>query len=180
MTLTSAIKPVPCGIHSSARASLTLNRSTQSACGPVSRQWTKGRVRAKERPAGDGGIFVAACSFSPPYRVAQRLVAMLAAILAAAILFTGCATAPAYKTLYAVGHTTDIAYNGYLDAVVAGQVRTNGVPRISRAYGVFQIHYGVALSLAQFDPKTPAPTNILARSAALIADVATEKKGGTQ
>lgn len=53
---------------------------------------TRKRGMAKERPAADGGIFAAVRSFRLPYRVANRLVAMLATIFAVAILSTGCAT----------------------------------------------------------------------------------------
>jgi hypothetical protein len=91
----------------------------------------------------------------------------------------GCFTAPAYKTLYAVGHATDSAIKVYFDLVVSGHARTNDVPRISKLYDEFQAYYRIAERAAEFSPTAKADTNILARSATLIGAAALAGEGVT-
>lgn len=91
----------------------------------------------------------------------------------------GCASAPAYKSLYAVGHATDTAVKVYFDLVVRGQVKTNDVPKVARAYQEYQVIYNTALSVAQFNPNVAPDTNVTAHAAAVIATV-TAAKGGSK
>lgn len=147
--------------------------------GPVAAAWEA--LSARRLPVSDcepkppGG---SAFARRPRRLFSTRLPSVFQPFLALALaLLVGCASVPAYKTLYGVGHTTDAAVKTYFDLVVAGKVPTNSVPRISRAYGEFQTLYGVALTAAQFNPNAPADTNLVARSAALLADVAAAKGG---
>lgn len=91
------------------------------------------------------------------------------------VALIGCVTSPAYKTLYAVGHATDAAVKTYFDLVVAGQVRTNDVPRIAKMYDDFQAAYRAAEAIAEFSPTARANTNITAKAASLIGEVAKAK-----
>lgn len=90
-------------------------------------------------------------------------------------LFIGCATSPAYKTLYAVGKAADASVKTYFDLVVAGQVRTNDVPRIAKLYDEFQALYRAAEAIAEFSPTARANTNITAKATSLIGEVAKAK-----
>ena len=115
----------------------------------------------------------------PATRPSRAWRAVLASILLVAWLSHGCATSggrAAYNTLAGAGRTVDTAVAGYYAAVVAGVVPTNDVPRVSRAYGEFQILFRAALEVAKFQPGPD--TNVMARATALMRAVA-EAKGGT-
>lgn len=78
-----------------------------------------------------------------------------------ALFLIGCATRTAYNTLATVGYTVDSAVSAYFDGVVKGSFPTNGVPKVSLAYNLFQADYRVALKIAQYNTNAIAPPNIL-------------------
>jgi len=98
----------------------------------------------------------------------------LAPFLALLCLLWACAN-PAFSSLYSVGHATDSAYKVYLDMVVAGQIKTNGVPKVSALYNTFQVNYRVALELVQFNTKAAPDTNVVASATKVITAIAVEK-----
>lgn len=95
-------------------------------------------------------------------------------ILAVLCLLCACANTT-YKTLYAVGHAVDSGYSAYLDLVVTGKLRTNGVPAISAKYNSFQIIYGEAVAVAQFNKNATPPTNVTVQAAQVLTAIAVEK-----
>lgn len=98
-----------------------------------------------------------------------------AAILLAGII--GCATSPAYKSLFAVGHAVDTSVTVYFDLVVKGVVPTNDVPKVARAYNAFQLVYSNAVVLMKFNSKAPPDTNIIARAGEMLSIVARAQGG---
>lgn len=82
----------------------------------------------------------------------------------------GCSTSgqrKAVNTLFAVGQSVDAAYKSYLDLVVAGQVKTNDVPRISQQYLAFQHAFSAAITLSTLNTNAP-PSPELANAASQI------------
>jgi hypothetical protein len=99
------------------------------------------------------------------------------AIALVALLFIGCSTSQrraTYNTLYSVHVTTDAAYNGYLDLVVKGSVRTNDVPIVSRSYRNFQAGFTAAVELAHIN--APATAEVIDLSTKVINEIAKAKE----
>src|ERR1035437_7376937 len=97
--------------------------------------------------------------------------------LALAILRVGCSGLGRtyYNTLASIQVATTGAYNGYLDLVIKGQVKTNDVPLISRDYNLFQTVWGSAVSVAQFNTNAIAPSTVTDASAKLVNDITSAK-----
>lgn len=100
----------------------------------------------------------------------------LVALLVVTWLPSGCVTAPAYKSLYVVGHATDGAVRAYFDGVAAGKLSTNHVPRVSRLYNRFQAAYSRALEAAERNPQAPAEAEVQRLGADVAAAVDTARK----
>lgn len=103
----------------------------------------------------------------------KRLILILAL---SAPLWLGMTCGPsgqttAYTTLATTGLTVNGAYTAYLKLVVTGKVATNSVPSISAAYNDFQLAYGAALTLAQYNPNAIAPSNVVASANALVSKI---------
>lgn len=111
----------------------------------------------------------------PSSMVVQSFGGFNLLLLVLALLFSGCASSPAYKTLYAVGHATDAAIGAYYDGVVRGLIRTNGVPEISRKYKRFQAAYSLALDVAQFNPKVKPTPEISSMSLEITKAIENER-----
>lgn len=94
--------------------------------------------------------------------LALIIKATLLAFVITAVLI-GCAGNPAYKTLLAVRHTADDVVDTYYLEVATGRMRTNDVPKVSRAYDAFQAAYRVALQAARGNSNTKPDTNILSQ-----------------
>lgn len=106
------------------------------------------------------------------------LFAAVLIVPVAPLVLTSCTTSQqriTYNTLASVGMTVNSTYSGYLDAVVRGQVKTNGVPKISLLYNQFQGAYSVAISVAQFNPTNVAPQNVVDLGSQFVTAVAQEK-----
>jgi hypothetical protein len=90
---------------------------------------------------------------------------------------SGCKTtqAAAYKTLAGVGAATDNAVKAYFDLVVAGTVKTNGVPKVATAYSQFQTVYGVAVLAARSNPTNPVPAAVTLSAANVAATITAAK-----
>lgn len=92
----------------------------------------------------------------------------------------GCTTnqqTVAGKTLYGLEVATTGAYDGYDKAVIAGNVPTNDVPKISHAYNDFQAAMVVAILAAQNNTNALAPANLANESAAVINLITTVTGG---
>lgn len=110
----------------------------------------------------------------------RNLAALFAALFIIAVgWLNGCSTAPAYKTLYAVGHTVDTAMQTYMNLVVDHKVATNDVPAVSRVYNDFQSAYRTALAAAQFNANVPPDTNLTAR-VSIVLGIITAAQGGAK
>lgn len=85
--------------------------------------------------------------------------------------FAGCAGTPqqtAVKTLGTIQTTTIGAYDGYLAGIVAGTVKTNDLPDISKKFNLFQASFLVALDGVQYNTNAIAPENLQVISTDLL------------
>jgi len=73
-----------------------------------------------------------------------------------------------FNTLYSLEKSTVAAYDGYLAAVLAGQARTNEVPKISHAFNDFQAAMVLAADTDQAGTNALAPPALVAQSADLL------------
>lgn len=83
---------------------------------------------------------------------------------------TGCSTSQqrtVVNSLFTTGQTVDAAYRSYLDAVIAGKVPTNDVPRISQQYQVFQNAFTLAVAASTLN-KTAPPSPEMANAASQL------------
>lgn len=90
----------------------------------------------------------------------------------------GCGTTPksvAYKTLYGLEQTTVSAYDGYLQLVIQGKVRTNSVPKISRDFNQFQTAMQAAIELANHSTNALASANLVIASEGIVSSIVQEK-----
>lgn len=92
---------------------------------------------------------------------------------------TGCASPPAtvaYQTIFDLETTTTAAFDGYLMGVAKGQISTNSVPQISKAFNLFQTDAAALLEAAQFSTNTIAPSGLITE-AANVANAILSAKG---
>lgn len=95
----------------------------------------------------------------------------LTLLLGVWLFVVGCVT-PAHKSLYAVGKAVDVSVTVYFDLVVKGLVRTNDVPKVSKAYNQFQFVFSNAVVLVRMDSKAPPDTNVIASAGRVLNIVA--------
>ena len=99
--------------------------------------------------------------------------------VATPVVFTACTTSQqriSYNSLYSVGKSVDVAYRSYLDLVLAGKVKTNSVPAISKQYNEFQQAFGAAVVVLTLNTNAPASTAITAQASELIGNIAKAKE----
>lgn len=107
------------------------------------------------------------------------LVAALVAIFAPPLVLTGCKGTPhkqAVNTLFTLQATTVAAYDGYIGEVIAGRVKTNGLPTVSRKFNQFQASTLVALDAVEWNTNALAPNSLLLLSGDLLNLIATFSK----
>jgi hypothetical protein len=113
-----------------------------------------------------------------------RSIAIVAAISIATfiislpVVMTGCKTSQqqvVFNSLYTVEHATVTAYDGYVGLVLSGQLPTNDVPRVSKAFNVYQASFIVALDAAQFNTNSLAPASLIIESQDVINLITTIK-----
>lgn len=95
----------------------------------------------------------------------------LCGMAALPVAFTGCGTTKqkaAYNTLYSVEQTAVAAYDSYISQVIAGNVKTNGVPAVSKAFNKFQAASIVALDAVQWNTNAPASLQVQQLSVDLL------------
>ena len=107
----------------------------------------------------------------------QRLVQLLAdftiwtaALLAGTLIvlyLAGCGTTP-YKTLGSVAAAVDKARTYYADQIVAGKVDEAKQAKIDAAVVKYQASFHVAVALARFDYKAPAPAEVSAAATDIL------------
>lgn len=91
---------------------------------------------------------------------------------------TACQMTPrtiAYNTLYSVEKSTTAAYDGYLDLVIKGEVKKDGVPSVSQAFNRFQVGMQTALTAAQYNYNAPASQTVTDLAAAVLNAILTAK-----
>lgn len=96
--------------------------------------------------------------------------------LSLAIVMIGCAGRAYYNTLASIQVTTSAAYDGYLDMVVTGKVKTNNVPAISKDYNMFQTVWMGAVAVAQFNTNAVAPSAVTDASIKVLNDITSATK----
>lgn len=106
----------------------------------------------------------------------MRIKYWMAAALAAMII-VGCAMNRAvYNSLATSKAAADGSVAAYYDLVVRGEVATNGVPRVSHAYNMFQAAFGTAVELASLDTNSVTPQLVTGALSNLVWTI-TEVKG---
>jgi len=92
------------------------------------------------------------------------------------LAFAGCATNRAvYNTLASVKATTDTAVSGYFDMVAKQQASIKGVPAVARAYDTFEVAFGFAIQMAQFNTNTVAPPSVVITSSEVLTAIIAAK-----
>lgn len=84
---------------------------------------------------------------------------------------TGCSTSQqrvAYNTLATVQTVTVGAYDAYVAQVIAGNIKTNDLPRIARQFNLFQASFLVALDAVQNNTNALAPESLTVLSGDLL------------
>jgi len=105
----------------------------------------------------------------------NSFLALLAGLtLAIAVAIgAGCANQNrvTYQTLSGVYTATSGALDVYLDLVTHGQVKTNGVPGVLRAWDGFRVVWGQAVALASFNTNAPATGMVLTASSNVVSTI---------
>lgn len=106
----------------------------------------------------------------------MKHIKILAAVFAVALI-VGCASQSrtVYNTLASVQATTMQAYDVYLDQVVKGQVKTNGVPAVSRVFNDFQLTWSAAVAAAQWNTNAVATPAVVTASGNVTTTIAIAK-----
>lgn len=97
-------------------------------------------------------------------RIAAVLGAGFLILSLTLIAIPGCTTnqqKTAYDTIFSLEKSTTATYDGYLDLVIQGQVKTNAMPGVSKAYNDFQAAATTATDAANFSTNALAPANLV-------------------
>ncbi len=97
----------------------------------------------------------------------QSIIAALAigaaVFIPASAVITGCSTTAQRKsanTLESIHKTVDAAYDGYVDLVIRGTLKTNSFKIVANHYSTFQSAYLAAIIIVAGDTNGIAPVNI--------------------
>jgi hypothetical protein len=96
-----------------------------------------------------------------------------------ALLILGCSTTAQRKaanTLESVHKTVDAAYDGYIDLVIRGTLKTNSFPVIAGHYTTFQASYLAAVLVVAGDTNGIAPVNITDKANTVTGAIGTALK----
>lgn len=104
----------------------------------------------------------------------KYLTALLLAIGLAAC--TTSQQTAAYNTIFSLEKTTTAAYDGYLDLVIQGQVQTNAMPVVAKAYNNFQAAATTATDAANYSTNALAPPNLVTLAQDVINQINTARK----
>lgn len=106
-------------------------------------------------------------------------LALLAVPLTLPLYTAGCkspnAETAAYKTLWSLEASTKAAVDSYFLLVIRGNVSTNDVPKVSKAFDNFQKSMLLAIQLAAGNTNATAPVALQLQSAELVNLVNTAK-----
>ncbi len=94
----------------------------------------------------------------------------------ATITLTGCQTTTerrAYTTLAVLEQSAVTAYDGYVKAVIRGDVPADNLAKVSQRFNEFQAAMQVALTAAQYNVNAFAPENVQVLSQDLLNLIAT-------
>jgi hypothetical protein len=89
---------------------------------------------------------------------------LLFAIGVAGALIVGCTTSQqkaAVNSLYSIDQTTTAAVDAFDTLVIQGQVPTNDVPKISKAYNDYHAAFLIAVDAVQYNTNAIAPPNLV-------------------
>ncbi len=107
--------------------------------------------------------------------------AKLIPFIALLAVLSACATKTPRKiaadTLFSVHATTDAALAVYLDGVIAGRIKTNGVPAVLNAYSAFQANFHLAVGALSLGTNGLAPADVLVNSKVVIFEINSATKG---
>ena len=97
---------------------------------------------------------------------------LLCALAFLSATFTGCNTASqrtAYNTIFTIEQTATVAVDDYYTLVLKGQLSTNGVPQVSKAYNDLQASVNLAIAVSQSGTNALAPANLVIEASKLGA-----------
>lgn len=96
------------------------------------------------------------------------------------VLLSGCNTTQqqiAFNSLSSIEQGVTTAYDGYSTLVIKGQLTTNSVPQVSKAFNDFQGAFTVALDAVQFNTNAVAPAALVVEGQDVINLIVTIEKG---
>lgn len=81
-----------------------------------------------------------------------------------------------YNTLAATGKAVSESYQAYIELVVLGKCRTNGVPYVTGLYRDFQSYFSVAVQAAEYSTNFVAtPVELQLKASQLTQAINAEK-----
>jgi len=92
------------------------------------------------------------------------------------IFINGCAglsTVAGYQTLGTLEASSNASYQTYNQLVVSGQVKTNDLPIVAKAYNTFQVVMIQAIIQAQNNTNAPVTVDVQTAASALASTIAT-------
>jgi uncharacterized lipoprotein YehR (DUF1307 family) len=88
-----------------------------------------------------------------------------------AFSLAGCTTSQqttTYNALASLEATADISYSNYVTLVIKGQISTNSLPAISKAYNDLHAAVNLAATLDQAGTNVTVPANLTAELTSLV------------
>lgn len=82
-----------------------------------------------------------------------------------------------YKTIYSLESGTTATYQGYLDLVIKGQVPTNDVPKVAKAYNIFHSAAMVALDGVAYNTNALASSSLVVEAQDVVNLIGVAKGG---
>lgn len=110
---------------------------------------------------------------------------IIVALLSVWIAFTSpsCTTnqqSTSYKTLYSTEQVVTASLSSYNALVIKGKIPTNDVPRIAKAYNIFQGSLLLALDAARYNTNALTPPALQVEAQDLVNLINTIKAKGTK
>ena len=85
-----------------------------------------------------------------------------------------------FNTVWSVAQTVDTSYRTYLDLVITGQLKTNGVPKVSRAYNDFQTTLKLTLAVVVVNTNAQPPAELISRAGNFTTVLTSVKRTDTK
>ena len=103
--------------------------------------------------------------------------------IAFALILAGCTTPQqtvTYNTMSGLEQSVTAAVDAYDALVIKGAIPTNDVPKVTRAYNLFQASFVIALDAARYNTNAVAPPNLAVEAGDVINLINTITKKGSK